>query len=63
MNAHIDLGNLLLTFDESLCRVIEHLQKGFPDRALLRAIETQKAFRKVMNHCAPEVMECIERRL
>lgn len=63
MNAHVDLGNLLLTFDESLRRIIEHLQKGYPDRALMRAVKTRETFHVVIKHCAPEVMECIERRL
>jgi hypothetical protein len=59
----VDLGNLLLTFDESLARIIEHLEKGYPDRALIRAKETRKTFQAVMKKLTPEVMECIEKRI
>jgi hypothetical protein len=42
----IDMANLLAMFDESMSKIIEHLETGYPDRALIRAKETQRVFRK-----------------
>ena len=48
--ARFDLPNLLYMFDESLRRLINHLETGHPDRALIRAKEMSKAVQKIMQH-------------
>jgi hypothetical protein len=58
-----DLGNLLCMFDESLIKLIRHLESGYPDRALMRAQEMHKAIERLKNHCQPEVHNHIEGRL
>lgn len=58
-----DIGNLLCMFDESLEKIIAHIEKGFPDRALLRAKETSKVIQKIRQHCVPEVNGHIARKL
>lgn len=50
-----DIGNMLCMFDESLEKLIIHLEKGFPDRALMRAKETRKVIQKLKKHCVPEI--------
>lgn len=45
-----DLGNLLCMFDESLEKLIKHLEGGYPDRALIRAREMKKAIEKLKCH-------------
>ena len=50
MAKHWDFANLLGAFDESLNILIRHIEGGFPDRALMRAKEMQKAVRKIMAH-------------
>ncbi len=49
-----DLGNLLCMFDESLDKLIKHLEGGYPDRALIRAKEMKKAIEKLKGHCVAE---------
>lgn len=58
-----DLGNLLCMFDESLQKLIHHLESGYPDRALMRAKEMHKAIDKLKCHCVPQVHNAVERRL
>lgn len=52
MSVHI--GNLLCMFDESLSeldesvsKIVRHLERGYPERALMRAQETQKKIVKM----------------
>jgi hypothetical protein len=49
-----DLGNLLCMFDESLDKLIKHLESGYPDRALVRAKETKKVIEKLKCHCVDQ---------
>jgi hypothetical protein len=58
-----DLGNLLMMFDESCEKIIRHLEDGYPDRALMRARETRKALRKLMDHCAEHLEKEICKRI
>jgi len=58
-----DLGNLLCMFDESLIKLINHLESGYPDRALIRAIEMHKAIAKLKGHCVGEVHSNVERKI
>jgi hypothetical protein len=37
-------------FDESLDKLIKHLESGYPDRALIRAKEMRKAIEKLKCH-------------
>jgi hypothetical protein len=48
MSMNFDKANMLTIFDESLSRIIKHLDEGHPEKALIRAQETQKAFRKCL---------------
>lgn len=45
-----DLLNMLAMIDESLEKIIEHLEKNYPDRALMRARETHKNVSKLQDH-------------
>jgi hypothetical protein len=57
------LGNLLMMFDESIQKIIKHLEDGHPDRALFRAKLIHDAVQKIMNRCVPEVHTDIEKKL
>jgi len=63
MTNRYDLGNLLCMFDESLGKLINHLETGYPDRALIRAKEMRRAIDKLKKHACPAVHNHIERKL
>jgi hypothetical protein len=50
-------------FDESLGKLINHLETGYPDRALIRAKEMRKAIDKLKKHACPAVHNHIEKKL
>jgi hypothetical protein len=58
-----DLGNLLCMFEESLIKLIRHLEAGYPDRALIRATEMHKAITKLKAHAVGEVHSNVEKKL
>ena len=58
-----DLANLLCMFDESLMKIITHLENGNIERALNRARETHKAIDKILGHCVGDYHTEIERRI
>jgi hypothetical protein len=72
-----DLGNLLCTWEkclldlnESMKKLIGHLDQGYPDNALIRAKETQGTIenmiahiQKMKDHCVGEVHTNVERKL
>ena len=58
-----DLGNLLCMFEESLIKLIRHLEMGYPDRALMRAVEMHKAVTKLKAYAVGEVHSEIEKKL
>lgn len=58
-----DLGNLLCMFDESLSKIIKHLEDGYPDRALIRSKKTHTALQKLINHCVGEFHKEVEKKL
>lgn len=63
MKLQYDLGNLLCMFDESLDKLIAHLEKGYPDRALMRAKEMRNAICKLKKHACGVMMNHVERKL
>lgn len=63
MKPQYDLGNLLCMFDESLEKLITHLENGHPDRALMRAREMRSAICKLKKHACGAVMNHVERKL
>lgn len=63
MKQHYDLGNLLCMFDESLEKIVTHLVKGYPDRALLRTKEMQKVIDKLKKHCCGAYGNGVEKKL
>jgi len=58
-----DLGNLLMMFEQSLKKIIVHLEEGYPDRALIRAKKTSDAFEKVLTHCIPDMHGEVEKKI
>jgi hypothetical protein len=72
-----DLGNLLCTWEkclidlnDSVKRLIVHLDNGYPDRALIRAKDTKAAIermtvhiQKMKNHCVGAVHTNVERKI
>ena len=46
-----DLPNLLCMFDESLAKLIRHLEDGNPEKALMRAKEMRGAIKKLKTFC------------
>jgi hypothetical protein len=72
-----DIGNLLCTWEkclidlnDSINRLIVHLENGYPDRALIRAKETKAAIdrmtsyiQKMKCHCVGEVHNNVERKI
>ena len=58
-----DMGNLLCMWEESLLKLIRHLEAGYPDRALVRAVEMHKAIVKLKAHCVGAVHNDVERKL
>ncbi len=58
-----DLGNLLCMFDESLSKLIHHLESGYPDRALIRAKEMHKAITRLKGFCVGEVHTNVEKKI
>jgi hypothetical protein len=58
---NFDLPNLILMFAESLDRIVSHLENGYPDRALMRAKETQKAMCRLKKHLGIEEQELINK--
>ncbi len=55
MGHDVDFGNLLCMFDESLGKLITHLESGAPEKALMRAKEMRGAIGKLKAHCVGEV--------
>lgn len=47
---HVDLSNMVRIFDESLRKIINHLEEKDCDKALIRAKETHDKFREMINH-------------
>ena len=58
-----DMGNLLCMWEESLTKLIRHLETGYPDRALIRAIEMHKAITKLKAYCVGDVHNDVERKI
>ena len=58
-----DIGNLLCMFDESLCKLIQHLENGNPDKALIRAREMRGAIGKLKSHCVGEIHNNVEKKI
>jgi len=72
-----DMGNLLCTWEkclidlkESMKKLIEHLDQGYPDNALMRAKDTQVTIEKMVthiqrmkDHCVGEVHTNVEHKL
>lgn len=58
-----DLGNLLCMFEESLIKLIRHLETGYPDRALIRALEMHKVVTKLKSHAVGTVHNNVERKI
>jgi hypothetical protein len=48
---HWDLLNMIIAFDESVKRLIFHLEHGNPERALAKAREIDGVLCKVKEHC------------
>lgn len=58
-----DLGNLLCMFEESLIKLIRHLEMGYPDRALMRAVEMHRAVVKLKDHAVGAVHNNVEKEI
>ena len=58
-----DLGNLLCMFEESLIKLIRHLETGYPDRALIRALEMHRIVTKLKDHAVGTVHNNVERKI
>lgn len=58
-----NLPNLLLMFDESIVKIIDHLEAGRTEKALTRAKETHKAIDKILGHCVTECHREVEKRI
>jgi hypothetical protein len=50
-------------FDESLSKLIHHLESGYPDRALIRAKEMHKAITRLKGFCVGEVHTNVEKKI
>lgn len=48
---HWDLLNLIISFDESIKRLIFHLENGHPEKALNKAKEIDNVLCRVKSHC------------
>ena len=46
--SNFDKANLLCMFDEALTKIIENIEEGFPDKALLVAQVAQRGFRRAL---------------
>ena len=58
-----DLGNLICMFDESLAKLIGHLESGNPEKALMRAKEMRAAICKLKSHCVGEVHDNVAKKI
>ena len=58
-----DLGNLLCMFEESILKLIRHLETGYPDRALIRAVEMHRVIVKLKDHAVGTVHNNVERKI
>jgi len=61
MAAKYDLPNLLCMFDESLCKLILHIEVGNAGKALMRAKEMRQAVKKLKDHIGYTDEEVAER--
>ena len=58
-----DLANLLCMFDESINKIIKHLESGNVQAALGRARETHKAVDKLLGHCVEGYHSRVEKKI
>lgn len=49
---HWDLMNMIIAFDESVKKLIVHLESGHPEKALGKAREIDAVLCRVKAHCA-----------
>lgn len=63
MPRHYDLGNLLLMLDESVSKIINHLEKGKPEAALLRSQQVHEVLQMWIKHCAGDINDEVGRRI
>jgi hypothetical protein len=48
---HWDLLNMIIAFDESIKKLIIHLESGHPEKALMKAREIDSVLCRVKSHC------------
>jgi len=62
-NERYEFINLIFMFDESLCRIIKHLEAGTPDKALLKAKEIHIVIEKLKSHLVGDVHNDVEKKI
>lgn len=57
---NVNVPNLLYIFNDSLDKIIDRLENNNPDGALIRAKETRKTFKKMLNFIGYDEKEVIK---